>query len=71
MDYEKPEAVYPQVTIREHGARQVSSDASDTIYVVTPDIEDVAPVADHWENVHSGERLWYVQIISERTVERR
>ncbi len=60
MDHEKPEVIYPQVVVRERGARQVSSDASDTIYVVTPDIEDVAPVVDHWEPVNSGERLWYL-----------
>jgi hypothetical protein len=64
MDHEKPEAVYPQVTVRERGARQASSDASDTIYAVTPDIEDVEPVVDHWEDVHSGERLWYVRSVS-------
>jgi hypothetical protein len=41
MNHEKPEAVFQQVTIRERGGRQALSDASDTIYAVPPDIEEV------------------------------
>jgi hypothetical protein len=44
MDHEKPEAVFQQVTDRERGGRQALSDASDTIYAVPSDIEEVSPM---------------------------
>jgi hypothetical protein len=44
MDRENPEAVFQQVTDREHGGRQALSDASDTIYAVPPGIEEVSPM---------------------------
>jgi hypothetical protein len=44
MDHEKHEAVSQQVTVHERGGRQALSDASDTIYAIPPDIEEVSPM---------------------------